>query len=460
MVTKQTFQTALQAIRQRWRLALLIMAVFVAALFFLNKKLTPEPVPALQVKRENVVATLTVTGEVQTRINLDVSAPVNARIQEILVDEGDPVHTGQLLVVLEQDETLANLEEAQARLAQSQAALQNILQGTRPEEIQRLRANISEGRSLIDQAESSLESQLVTLADETRNVERLTRLQQQGAVSLRELETAQTRQNTVKVDAERLKANILAATARLRQTQSQLAQALRGATAPEIREAQAARNAAAGVLQEAQVQLANRSIRSDTDGVVTERLLDPGDVITPGKTILQVANRATLELKADLQEADLSKVRTGAKAMIVLDALPDKVLPGVVTQVGSEVNPDNGTVDVRVQMTDRSALPRNLQLLPGMTADVNIITDRLTQAMVVPAVAVTMEDGKPYVYLFKDGRIVPQPVVAKRISTENYQVLSGLKPGDWIARETKSSYLTGKSKRPESEPEVSGTGKP
>lgn len=449
---KPAFKSLLSTLRRRWLLSLVVFALLVIFAGFLWMKFQPEPVPAYALERQDIVATLTVTGEVEARQQMDVTAPFNARIDDIPVREGDGVAAGQVLVVLEQDELRARLLEAQGRLGQAQAALQTLQQGTRPEEIARLRGLVQETRATIAQNEAALTAAEASLVDDQRNAQRLQRLYQEGAVSQRELETAETRLQNTRAEVSRLQASIQASQSRLRQTQAQLNQAIAGPLSSELNELRAARDAAAGSAEQIQAQLTNRIIRAVSRGVVTRRDLDPGDVVVAGSRILQVANRDTLELVADVQEADISRVRINALSYVVLDALPEQIMQGRVTQIGSEVNPENGTVDVRVQFNTQTGSEAPLQVLPGMTADVNIVTERLQQALVVPAIAVEQTNGKHAVFLFKNGRVMRHPIRVRRISTEFFEVVEGLEPGDIVTREVRPRYLEGKRKRPELEP--------
>ena len=449
---KPAYKSLLSTLRRRWLLSLVILALLASLGGFLWMKFQPEPVPAYALERQDIVATLTVTGEVEARQQMDVTAPFNARIDDIPVREGDGVVAGQVLVVLEQDELQARLLEAQGRLGQTQAALQTLQQGTRPEEIARLRGLVQETRATITQNEAALTAAEASLVDDQRNAQRLQRLYQEGAVSQRELETAETRLQNTRAEVSRLQASIQGSQSRLRQTQAQLNQAIAGPLSSELSELRAARDAAAGAAQQVQAQLTNRIIRAVSHGVVTRRDLDPGDVVVAGNRILQVANRDTLELVADVQEADISRIRINALSYVVLDALPEQTIQGRVTQIGSEVNPENGTVDVRVQFNIQTGSETPLQVMPGMTADVNIVTERLQKALVVPAIAVEQTNGKHAVFLFKDGRVVRHPIRVRRISTEFFEVVEGLEPGDIVTREVRPRYLEGKRKRPEVEP--------
>src|SRR3712207_6430631 len=127
---------------------------------------------------------------------------------------------------------------------------------------------------------------------------------------------------------------------------------------------------------------------------------------------MDIANRHSVEMGADLQETDLNRDHVGDDAYILLDAVPEKRLPGKIIRIGSEINPENGTVDVRVVFNTQPLEAASIRLLPVMTADVNLVTGRLKNKMIGPAVSVEQDNGKFYVYRFRDGEIQRQQVTA------------------------------------------------
>lgn len=437
--------TMFEFVRQHWKRLFLGLLLLVGMVIFLYKKLQPEGVPAVQLKREDIVASLTVTGEVKTLAYGDISAPVSARIEGITVDKGDVVSPGQVLVVLDQSAVLARLSEAQSRLGQAQAALQHVQEGSRPEEILRLEAAVQEARNAIQQQQAAVESAQATLNQAKSEVNRYESLFQEGLVSRQEYDQEVLRAQTAQAQLNQAQATLRAAGTRVSQFQQQLQQARAGATASEIREAQAARDAAASAVNAVASELSDRTLRSKISGVVTDRLKEPGEIAAPGQPIVRLVNKNLLRVEANVEEADVSKIGVSDPASVILDAYPSTPIPGRIQSIGGEVNPENGTVRVLVGLQP----PAEVQLLPGMTADVNIVTARLRQVLVLPASAVREQNGKTIVFRFQDKQIVQQPVVAKRIDLEHFQVLSGLKSGDWVALEADEKWLKGKRKTPQ-----------
>jgi macrolide-specific efflux system membrane fusion protein len=114
------------------------------------------------------------------------------------------------------------------------------------------------------------------------------------------------------------------------------------------------------------------------DGTVTERGIQPGEVVTPGvqasfdgKSLLTVSDLSTLLVKADLNQIDVAKVKLGQKVSVTLDALPGKTYEAVITKIApASITPKDKQVDVfPVEATLTKA---DGAIKPGMTADVRI----------------------------------------------------------------------------------------
>jgi multidrug resistance efflux pump len=408
-----------------------------------------EAVPAIQLKWENVIATLTVTGEVRGNVTVDFSPPVTARITRLLVDEGDVIRPGQLLAQLDDAPVRDQLSQSEAQAAQAQAAYANVLQGTRPEQIAFQEARVREASRRISETRASLASAEAQAQQSVSNAQRMQNLYRQEFISAQELENAQTQVSVTTQEVHRLRANLNTQRSLHAQALSQLAQARNGPTQPEIREVAESARAARVAVQEVADQLANYRIVSNINGIVIQRVQDSGDLAAPGQVVLRAVKPETLQVFCSVEENDLAKVRVGAQAYIVFDALPETAIAAQIIRIGSRVNPENGAVEVRA-VPSRTAWKKlsGIRYMPGMTADVNIITGRLKNALVLPATAVRNNNGTLSVYVFRNNRLVRQVIVAERLSVENYLIRSGLQAGDWVAATANDTLLGKKRVKP------------
>ncbi|MCE3236649.1 MAG: hlyD [Vampirovibrio sp.] len=414
-----------------WIIGSIIVVGLLIALAVSSQK---EPVAGVQLQRENVVATLTVTGEVRADTAVSFSPPVTARITAITVDEGDVIKPGQLLVQLDTEQTQEQLQQAIAQAQQAQAAYADVRQGTRPEQIRLWEERYREASLRVKQAQVTLQETQARQTDAVNNAKRFESLFKQELVSEQEYDSAQLQAQIATQETDRLRTELNASRRQRDQITAQLAEARHGPTHPEVMQAAAAAQAAQANAKAIRERLADYRILSGMNGIVTERMQDPGDLAQPGQAVLKAANPTTLQVVCQVEENDLTKLRVGDQAYVVLDALPETALEGKILRIGSQVNPTNGTVETRVILNDNAfSQLKALRLLPGMTADVNVITDHLNQALVLPATAIRSESGQLVVYQFIQNRLVKQPIEARRISMENYLITGGLQPGAWVA---------------------------
>lgn len=419
--------------KKRW-LAIagaLLAALIIGLVVFM--RLRGDEVQAIRLDRQDVVATLTVTGEVEADMAVNFSPKVSARITRIYVDEGERVTPGQLLFELDREEVRARLAEARARAAQTQATLSELREGTRVEQIELQEHRLQESRQRVQQVRASIELAQARLEEAARDTRRMRQLVQQGFATTQEAEQAETAYLVTQRELARLQAELAASQTQVQQAQTQLTEARRGPRQTAIEEAAAARRAAEAAISQVEATLADYRVTSNVGGIVVKRLQDPGELARPGEPVLRVINPATLEIVTAVEENDLAKIKVGDQAIVVMDAMPETPLEAVVTEIGSQVDPEQGTVEVSVELRQQAyqKLGR-VNLLPGMTADVNIVTERLQNALVVPAAAIRRQGGQSLVYVIENNRVRPRPVEVRRISMENYQVLSGVKAGEWV----------------------------
>jgi macrolide-specific efflux system membrane fusion protein len=197
-------------------------------------------------------------------------------------------------------------------------------------------------------------------------------------------------------------------------------------------------------------QLHYTRIVSPMDGTVTERGIQPGEVVTPGvqasfdgKSLLTVSDLSVLIVKADLNQIDVAKVQLGQKVTVTLDALPGKRYAAVITKIApASILPKDKQVDVfPVEATLAKA---DLAIKPGMTADVRIHIEKKEHVLALPIEAVVKENGKQFV-----SKVVPaeknkqktdkiEVTVGARNDRE-IEIASGIKEGDKVLIKPASS---------------------
>jgi HlyD family secretion protein len=274
------------------------------------------------------------------------------RIDAILVREGDRVRAGADLSRLDLSEPLARRAQAQAQAAAAQALLEELEHGSRSEEI-------AQARAARDAARRRLE-------DAARDLERTQRLRAGGAVSQEALDTAAlaheiARSQSAQADEQ---ARLVESGPRRERIEAQRAQ---------LAQAQAA-------VAAVDAALANMTIRSAFDGVVTVRHREPGETVAAGAPVLTVMNPADRWVKIYVPETRIAAVHLGQPAEVRVDAFERKSYGGEVTFIASEAEFTPKSVQtkeerVKLVYAVKVAITGDPEcdLKPGLPADVGLI---------------------------------------------------------------------------------------
>jgi HlyD family secretion protein len=353
-----------------------------------------------------------VSGNIEAT-TVDVSFKISGKIEKLLVEEGDLVKEGQLIAVLEHKDLLAqkakaeaSLEAAKSRLPslqkniefqdkasnqeilQAEAAvqavasrLQQLLSGSRPQEIQAAKAEVDQ-----------------TLADMEKrkaDMERAQKLHQSQFISAQEWDAARTAYDAAlaghrkaneyyalvvegprkeEIDTARAQLSQAQASQRLAKTRKIQVDALRR----ELQTAEAQVKEASSGLEVVQTQIEYSKLYAPTAGVILVKNAEPGEYLVPGGAVITLGDLDKPWLKAFITETDLGRVRLGQKVSVTTDSFPGKVYEGVITFLSSEAEftPKNvQTTKERVKLVYRIkvSLPNpNHELKPGMPADAQI----------------------------------------------------------------------------------------
>ncbi len=188
--------------------------------------------------------------------------------------------------------------------------------------------------------------------------------------------------------------------------------------------------AAQARVQAAQATIDSGSLTAPIAGTVTEVNLKPGDQVTPGTNAFRLDNLDRLLVDVLVSEVDINNIQVGQPVTLSFDAILDKQYQGVVSQVAPVGDAIQGVVqfNVTVELTDADE-----KVKPGMTAAVNIITDQLTDALLVPNRAVRMVNGEYVVYILSNNQLQQVKVTLGATADTESQVVGGeLKVGDQV----------------------------
>ena len=179
--------------------------------------------------------------------------------------------------------------------------------------------------------------------------------------------------------------------------------------------------------QRAQLDLDHASVRSPISGVVAERMVKLGDRIGPATKLYVLVNMNSLISRAHIPGTELPNISVGQPARITTNLLPDLDFPGRIIRISPVVDPNSGTFRVTLAIDDAER-----KLRPGLFVTTNIVTATHDQAMLVPKRAVVYDDGYPHVFVVQDSTARKIQLDLGFEDTQNWEVLSGVSPGDSI----------------------------
>jgi HlyD family secretion protein len=331
---------------RKWlrRLAIVLgLAAVVAAIAFWRVKNAPKPPPkyvTAAITRGDVVETIQSTGQVQPLLQVQVGAQVSGRVMKVFVDFNSIVKAGDPLAEIDPTLFVAAIDQNQAGLVAAQAAV------------------------------THAEAALITAR---QRLDRAKLLVKEGVGSQQDLETAQGTFDGAIADLNSAKANVSQNWAGLRSSKT---------------------------------NLDYTKIFSPIDGVVINRAIDPGQTVAASfqAPVLFVIAQDLRKMRvlADIDEADVGKLREGMTAEVRVDAFPGERFNGLVSQVRYSPNSVSGVVTYSAVIDVNNP---EIKLRPGMTATVNIRTAESKGVTRVPNAALRFKPAPP---VDKDGKKIPQ----------------------------------------------------
>ena len=378
-----------------YKLIVSALLLIIVAGFFAFRWWQGPLLPSYRISSMPLVQTVVATGRVVAVSNTDIGSEISGVVLERRVAEGEQVAAGDLLLVLSSDDVAAQVRQAEAELAE-------LISSTRP------------------QAVVDLTNAEVALAQADRNVERRRELAAISAISDEEMEQAIQAQAQARNNLEnaRLRANALSS----------------GGVEEDLLRARIAA---------LQAQLNKAQVRSKVSGTILTRNVEIGDLVQPGQSLFTIALDGNTEIRVPLDERNLSRLALQQPAVAIADAYPDKPFPVRISFIAPSIDPQRGTVEVRLSV---DPVPDFLR--QDMTVSVNIETDQRAKALVIPndALANVKEDSAE-VLLLRDGKIQRRVVKLGLRGLSASEVLSGLSAGDEILVDATVSLADGKRVR-------------
>lgn len=365
---------------------LVVAAVVVFAVY--RVKFSPLPVTVHTVATGEVRGEVMGTGTLEARVKTTISPRIQERLAEVLVDQGDTVKAGQLLARLDDAETKQQVAIAEATLAAARATVERV----RADEA-RAQAVLTQARQDHQRSSELLAGKIASQSDFDKTAETL---------------------HVAEADLKRTRAAIV--------------------------EAQSQVFTAEKTLLYQKEHLAFTEMRSPYHGLVTRRDRDPGGMVVPGASILQLVATNEIWVSAWVDETAMTGLKEGQPARVVFRSEPAKHYAGEVARLGREADRETREFVVDVRVKD---LPENWTI--GQRAEVFIETGRKPNVVLLPAQFVRWREGRPGVFVATGGKATWRDVTLGLRGRDTVEVTQGLAAGEKVCkpREPKQQLTNG-----------------
>jgi HlyD family secretion protein len=351
------------------------------------------------VQRKDVLSSkVTASGEIRAKKFVNLQSEISGIITELPVHEGDSVKKGDILLQIDPIQTDAETSAARAQYnaAAADARAQDF-------EILNAEVNLMRDEASLRQARSELEQAQNDLTRAQNSFKRQQQLFEDGLISRDAYETEQNNLKSAKSRLDVQKANVAQMEGQINIAKNNIARMKTSSAA-----AQARMKSAEATFAKASDQSKKATIASPLDGVITQLKKEKGERAVPGMmtnpeaTIMTIADLSTIQAQLKVDETDIVGLSLGDVAQVKVDALPDVVFEGEVTEIGnspidSASSSSQEAKDFKVIVTLKNPSP---SLRPGMSCTGDITTNTKHNVIAIPIQALTVRD----VEVDKDGK--------------------------------------------------------
>ncbi len=349
----------------------------------------------ITVKPSLVPQTYEVVGTVTSNACVSIASQVMGVVTAVFADEGNFVRKEQMLIEINKTEIEARLKQARSQVLESQS------------ELEEAESNLKGSQY----AQSSAEAHRV-LEDQT--FQRYKELRKRNSVSAQEYDEATARQTAAQSDLER-------ATQAIRSAQAKKARIL-----AHVEQSKAA-------LAEVETQLGYTAITSPIDGIVTKKLVNPGDLATPGTTLLKL-EQENYRLEVPVDESAFSKIKLKQPVAITIT---DRQITATVDDIVPATDPETRSFIVKIN------LPRGLNVRSGMFGKAQFVMGK-QDLLTIPIKSLTQNGQLTAVYLVDESNTIHMRIIKTgRKFADQIEILSGLNKGDRIVSNSLAKVADG-----------------
>lgn len=369
----------------KWSMILLVIGAVVYWLRF-----SPIPVTSYSPQIGPIVAEVMGTGTLEARISTTISPKISGRIAQVLVDQGDTIEKGKLLVQLDDEELQQQVAIAQANVDAANAA------------IARLKADKDRTIAVFEQAR--------------RHHSRTKTLSERSAITLDELERATELLAVATADMARAEA--------------------------AITEGQKGLVAADKTLEYHRARLMDTQIEAPFAGLIVLRHREAGDIAVPGSAILTLISTDVLWIKAWVDETQMARLDEEQFVRVVFRSQPNKSFSGKVTRMGRQADRETREFVVDIQVME---LPPNWAV--GQRAEVYIETDKRERVLIIPSHLLTRKGQAEGVFVADNGVARWHTLTLGVRGRETVEVLEGLKETDVVILPQEATAQLGEGRK-------------
>ena len=316
-------------------------------------------------------------GSMQALTEAPILARTDGYLRRRLADIGDRVRTGQVVAEIDVPELDQQIHQAEAAIEQAEASLEQA------------QANLEQGKA---------NRELARLT-----AERTKRLTERGIAPQQEGDQSQAQLAAQDANVQALDKAILAQRSNLAAARANLAR---------LRELQG-----------------YRLVKAPFDGVITQRNVDVGALVSSGNTLLyRIAQTGTLRTYVNVPQSDVNAVHVGQAATLTVSHFPGRSFRGTVTRAANALDPATRTMLVEVDVPNADGA-----LLPGTYAEVDLSGSRVNPPFVVPAAAIIFRtDGAQVAVVQPDRTVHLQKITVGRDYGDRVEIVQGLEEGTVI----------------------------
>jgi HlyD family secretion protein len=418
-------------------------------------------------RRDELVAVVSATGEIKPKEYVELQAEISGVITELIVEEGDVVEKGAILLKIDPVQTRTETLAQRAVLAAAEGEARN-----QEAQIAVQQSNVARDRANVRAAEVDLDNARANLDLAVAVFERKQEVYEANLIPKEDYQAAKNNLVNARSAVASAEARLEQAVAQHKVSEVVLDQAHTSLESSRSRVAQQR-----AILARSEDLLSKTVIRSPLAGVITQMNVEageravPGTLNNPAATLMVIADLSIIEAEVEVDETDIIDVDFGQKSVVKVDALPDQPLEGVVTEIGNSAIQKSGSdqeakdFKVIIQLVDPPS-----SLRPGLSCTGEITTATRQEVLTVPIQALTVrefpidDDGNPIfeteeveeekegsggskrnskefegVFRVSEGKALFTPVETGILGEAEIEILSGLDEGTTIVT---GSYKT------------------